>query len=62
MQITKQYVKELILEELTKADVKDIVDDAIEKKMKSELDTDVFIGISFSFCKIMNRDRIVTVR
>jgi hypothetical protein len=35
--ISKAYVKDLILEEFTKADIKDIVDDAIEKKMKSEL-------------------------
>jgi len=34
MKITKQYVKELILEELTKADVKKLVDDAIEKNEK----------------------------
>jgi uncharacterized membrane protein YheB (UPF0754 family) len=37
MQITKQYVTELILEELTKSDVKDIVDAAIEKQLKREL-------------------------
>ena len=37
MQITKQYVTELILEELTKSDVKDIVDAAIEKQLKKEL-------------------------
>ena len=34
MKITKQYVKELILEELTKTDVKKLIDDAIEKKEK----------------------------
>jgi len=37
MQITKQYVTELILEELSKSDVKDIVDAAIEKQLKKEL-------------------------
>jgi hypothetical protein len=37
MKITKQYVKELILEELTKSDVKDIVDATIEKRLKKEL-------------------------
>tara|TARA_R110000744_G_scaffold333519_1_gene438942 strand:- start:248 stop:508 length:261 start_codon:yes stop_codon:yes gene_type:complete len=37
MQITKQYVKELILEELTKTEIKDIVDAAIEKQIKKEL-------------------------
>ena len=37
MQITKQYVKELILEEMTKSEVKDIVDAAIEKQLKHEL-------------------------
>ncbi len=34
MIITKQYVKELILEELTKADVKKMIDSAIEKSDK----------------------------
>ena len=37
MQITKQYVTELILEELTKSDVKDIVDAAIERQLKKQL-------------------------
>ena len=37
MQITKQYVTELILEELTKSDVKAIVDKAIERQLKKEL-------------------------
>ena len=32
MQITKQYIKELIYEELTKADVRELIDVAIEKK------------------------------
>jgi len=34
MKITKQYVKELILEELTKADVKKMIDVAIDKSEK----------------------------
>jgi hypothetical protein len=34
MNITKQYVIDLILEELTKTDVKKLIDDAIEKKEK----------------------------
>jgi uncharacterized membrane protein YheB (UPF0754 family) len=34
MIITKQFVKELILEELTKADVKKMIDDAVEKSEK----------------------------
>jgi hypothetical protein len=34
MIITKQYVKELILEELTKADVKKMIDDAVDKSEK----------------------------
>jgi len=34
MQITKQYVKTLILEELTKTDVKKLIDDALDKKEK----------------------------
>lgn len=37
MNITKQYVKALILEEMTKTEVKELVDDAIEKKLKKEL-------------------------
>jgi hypothetical protein len=37
MIITKQYVKNLILEELTKADVKKMIDDAIDKKEKEAL-------------------------
>tara|TARA_R100000234_G_scaffold119074_1_gene101059 strand:- start:1218 stop:1478 length:261 start_codon:yes stop_codon:yes gene_type:complete len=37
MIITKQYVKEIILEELTKSDVKDIVDAAIQKHFRHEL-------------------------
>ena len=37
MKITKPYVKALILEEMTKAEVKELVDDAIEKKLKKEL-------------------------
>ena len=37
MQITKQYVKELILEELSKQDVKDIVDAEVAKQLKHEL-------------------------
>tara|TARA_R110002020_G_scaffold75005_2_gene191289 strand:+ start:8 stop:2191 length:2184 start_codon:yes stop_codon:yes gene_type:complete len=35
--ISKDYVKDLILEEFTKSDIKDIVDDAIEKQFKKEL-------------------------
>ena len=35
MIITKQFVKELILEELTKADVKKMIDAAIDKSEKS---------------------------
>jgi len=34
MIITKQYIKALILEELTKTDVKKMVDDAIDKSEK----------------------------
>ena len=34
MIITKQYIKDLVLEELTKTDVKKLIDDAIEKKEK----------------------------
>jgi|TARA_R110000824_G_scaffold247228_1_gene436347 uncharacterized membrane protein YheB (UPF0754 family) len=37
MNITKQYVKQLIFEELTKTDVKELVDDAIDKKLKRDL-------------------------
>ena len=37
MIITKQFVKELILEELTKADVKKMIDAAIKKSEKKEL-------------------------
>ena len=37
MIITKQYVKELIVEELTKSDVKDIVDKAMAKQFRHEL-------------------------
>ena len=41
MKITKPYVKSLILEELTKTEVKDMVDSAIEKQLKKELPTAV---------------------
>ena len=34
MNITKQYVKNLIVEELTKAEVRTVVDDAIQKQLK----------------------------
>ena len=37
MIITKQYVKELIVEELTKTEVGDIVDKAIAKQFRHEL-------------------------
>jgi|TARA_A100000172_G_C2988695_1_gene92007 uncharacterized membrane protein YheB (UPF0754 family) len=37
MKITKQHVKALILEELTKADVRSVVDDQIKKQLKKEL-------------------------
>ena len=37
MIITKQYVKDLILEELTKAEGKKMIDDAIDKKEKEAL-------------------------
>ena len=37
MHITKHYVKQLILEELSKSKVKDIVDSAIQKQLKKEL-------------------------
>ena len=37
MHITKHYVKQLILEELSKSEVKDIVDSAIQKQLKKEL-------------------------
>ena len=37
MQITKKYVKQLIVEELTKSDVKELVDAAIQKQLKHEL-------------------------
>lgn len=37
MNITKQYVKNLIVEELTKAEVRTVVDDAIQKQLKKEL-------------------------
>ena len=32
--ITKQYIKDLIVEELTKTDVKKLIDDAIDKSEK----------------------------
>ena len=37
MIITKQYVKELITEELSKAEVKTVVDDEIRKQLKKEM-------------------------
>jgi len=37
MQVSKQRLKLLILEELNKQDVKDIVDTAVEKQLKHEL-------------------------
>lgn len=37
MIITKQYVKALITEELSKAEVKTVVDDEIRKQIKKEL-------------------------
>ena len=37
MNITKLYVKNLITEELTKAEVRTVVDDAIQKQLKKEL-------------------------
>ena len=37
MNITKIYVKNLITEELTKAEVRTVVDDAIQKQLKKEL-------------------------
>ena len=37
MQVSKQRLKLLILEELNKQDVKDIVDTAVEKQIKHEL-------------------------
>ena len=37
MIITKQYVKELITEELSKAEVKTVVDDDIRKQLKKEM-------------------------
>jgi len=37
MKITKTYVKSLILEELSKSDVKDLVDAAVTKQLKKEL-------------------------
>ena len=37
MQVSKQRLKQLILEELNKQDVKDIVDTAVEKQLKHEL-------------------------
>jgi uncharacterized membrane protein YheB (UPF0754 family) len=37
MQLTKQYVKELILEEMTKQEIKDLVSDTVEKQIKREL-------------------------
>jgi len=37
MKITKQYVKKLIVEELTKSEVKDLVDAAVKKQLKHEL-------------------------
>ena len=37
MKFTKQYVKELIVEELTKTEVKPMGDDAVSKQLKKEL-------------------------
>ena len=37
MNITKLYVKNLITEELTKAEVRTVVDDAIQKQLNKEL-------------------------
>jgi len=37
MIITKQYVKELITEELSKAEVRTVVDDELRKQLKKEL-------------------------
>jgi len=37
MQITKQYVKQLILEEMTRSEVRDLVEDEIQKRIKKEL-------------------------
>ena len=37
MIITKQYVKELITEELSKAEVRTVVDDEIRKQLKKEM-------------------------
>tara|TARA_A100001515_G_scaffold138594_1_gene132315 strand:- start:437 stop:697 length:261 start_codon:yes stop_codon:yes gene_type:complete len=37
MNITKLYVRNLITEELTKAEVRTVVDDAIQKQLKKEL-------------------------
>ena len=37
MQVTKQYVKALILEELTKSDVRDVVESEIQKQLKKEI-------------------------
>lgn len=37
MKITKTHIKSLILEEMTKAEVKDLVDAAVGKQIKKEL-------------------------
>jgi hypothetical protein len=37
MQLTKEYIKNLILEEITKSDVKDIVNKEVEKQLRHEL-------------------------
>ena len=37
MQITKQYIKKLIVEEMSKSEIKDLVDSAVEKQIKHEL-------------------------
>jgi transcriptional accessory protein Tex/SPT6 len=37
MKITESYLKQIIVEELTKADVRKIVDDSIKSKVKKEL-------------------------
>jgi uncharacterized membrane protein YheB (UPF0754 family) len=37
MQLTKEYIKNLILEEMTKSDVKDIVSKEVEKQLRHDV-------------------------
>jgi len=37
MKITKPYIRSLIVEEMTKSEISDLVDAAIEKQLKKEL-------------------------